>query len=65
MRGDEHDPRGGMSRTESHRAGDPVQTRHHDVGDDHVGVVVVHGPEKGISVGYRGPDVELCREQAA
>ena len=41
MNRDEHDPRVRTSREERRRRRDPVETRHHDVRDDHVGTGVV------------------------
>ena len=56
---DEHDPRARTSRAEGERRGDPVETGHHDVRDDHVGPGVVRREEEGVPVRDRGDDVEL------
>jgi hypothetical protein len=62
---DENDPRARPSRAERNCCGDPVETGHHDVCDDHVGPGIVRRPEEGVPVRDRGDDVELRLEQSS
>lgn len=61
----EDHPRTRTSRQECPRRGNPVETGHHDVGDDHVGMDGVRRSQQGVPVTDHRDDVELRLEQLA
>jgi hypothetical protein len=63
VNGDEDDSRVRAHREKRRRGCDAVETRHHDVSDDHVWSGSLRCPDKCVPVSNRGDDVEFGGEQ--